>query len=73
MASNCPWVSSYGSVMPRLGLGLGQVQRCIGDLNRVVWHRDASRVLLAVQDSTTSFGAGAEVLGVVEQHVRAER
>ena len=57
--------------MPRLGLDLGQVERGVGDLDRVVGHRDLARVLLVVEHRPRRRRRRERRLGV-EQHVRAE-
>ena len=70
-ASSCAFVSSYGSLIPSARLRLREVERRVGDLDRVVRDRDLALVLRRV-DRAPARRLLRERLRVVHQHVRAE-
>ena len=69
VAANWAGFSSYGSLIPSDGLRLHQVQRRVGDLDRVVRHGDLALVLRAV-DRRPRRRRRLHLLRVVEQRVR---
>ena len=69
-ASNCFFVSSYGSLIPSDGCRLREVQRRVRDLDRVVRHGDLALELRAVEHRDAGRGR-LHLRRVVEQRVRA--